>query len=223
METDERGIYLQEQGQPKTIELRIFKKGQLVQEPVELKLEQYVMTDFDRSAGPPLPSTPASPDQHIVEMALTGVERGLAHLTLTPKKPGTCIIRFVPTAQAGWPFNQKFTTSFFISLRVFPADNYDEVPDSALTFDFIYREVLRYFDLLYPGISALTTNRRYHHPNSGDENNMREYALETKARLEKEITDPGYMPRTRDLSEGKRKLLLRWCERISPADPLFET
>jgi hypothetical protein len=64
--------------------------------------------------------------------------------------------------------------------------------------------VLRYFHLLYPAMSRIV--------NWADEDAVRLRASGILARTAGELWDHfGYMPRTRELSDGKRKLLARWC------------
>jgi hypothetical protein len=121
-------------------------------------------------------------------------------------------------------------TAFFVSVRTLPFDDELEAqtPDSALTWNFIYANVLRIFDLLNPVMSS---------PEIGLPLNDRSIWTQPQmARMLKDVTSPekfesfGYMPVTRALSAGKRKLLHRWCDLViqgalppdSPAPPAEE-
>lgn len=206
VETDERGIYLQKgDDRGKTIEFRVFRKGKPTDEAVAIKLEQYVTTNFKGNF--PIPAEPAPSILHIVDMGPNEIlvdSGGKANLTLKPKKAGTCIIRFVPTEQPGGQFNMTFGTSFFLNVRVLPEDDYSDIDDENLTFEFIYNEVLRYYHLLYPK-----------HPfDLNDKDKVRKYAKEIKDRISKDLHSNEYMPRTRELSKGKCELLARWCTKV---------
>ena len=90
------------------------------------------------------------------------------------------------------------------TFRVLPDDNYDNVPDSQITWDFVYQNVIRYFYLVYPGMFA-----RLAFQNEA-------IAKQSASIIAKMVAKSGwdstsYMPVSRDLSDGKRKLLQRWC------------
>jgi hypothetical protein len=96
----------------------------------------------------------------------------------------------------------------YVSVRVLPADDYAHVGDDELTFGLVYKEVLRYYHLLHPAMSRVL--------DLSDERVMTAVAGTLLQR-----TDPAawlgarYMPRTRDLSAGKRRLLERWCRKVT--------
>jgi hypothetical protein len=220
---DQLGFYLNQGRACQEFELKVLRRGQLVQEPVQLKFEQYIMTNIHRlDKKAILPTKEGSseakkalPEEYIVEIKADRIQDdlitlkpgGVCRVTLKGIKPGTCIIRFVDAQRPAPDFRRKFTTSSFINVRVFPHDYYD--PDAELTFNFIYQEVLRYFYLLY------SPHDSPHHPfDFQKEDEVRAAAEEIKEHISKEIWDVDYMPRTRDLSEGKRDLLLRWCEKV---------
>jgi hypothetical protein len=223
VETDERGIYLDlGEKEEKEINIRIFRKGKAPDKAVTIKIEHYITTNYDDVL--PFPPNPAPLPLHLVDIKIKsekGVQmrshgqqaeilvepasQGRISLSLTPKKAGTCIIRFVPLEQPGGPFKKTFGTSFFTNVRVLPEDNYDaELKEPA--FQDIYDNVLRYYHLLYPN-----------HPFefSDYEEKMKQHAAAFKARIAKDMWHSArYMPRTRDLSHGKRKLLEKWCDKI---------
>ncbi len=231
VETDQRGVYLQlqekEEEGSKDIEFRVFKKGTRPQEKVVIKLEQYITTNF--KGGPP-PSTPAPPELHIVEMQ-DSKKKSIqeicvapgdsnnpdakdylkGYLKLKPKRAGTCIIRFVLEKQPGKAFEYSFCTSFFFNVRVLPEDNYD-ILDEELTFEFVYEEVLRYYHLLYPDHPRFDLSKEKD-AKAAIKAKVKTGKFKGKSYISKELFEahsPHYMPKTRELSDGKRKLLERW-------------
>ena len=99
-------------------------------------------------------------------------------------------------------------TGFYAGVRVMPDDDYSSVPaERRLSWEFIYETVIRYYYLLYPAMSQVFP--------LNDEESMREAAKEIIER-----TDPRhwlstqYMPMSRDLSAGKRKLLVDWANSV---------
>ena len=57
--------------------------------------------------------------------------------------PGTCIVAFI------LPESSSDDVTYFANVRVLPTDDYSNVNDSELTFQFLYKEVLKYYYLLY--------------------------------------------------------------------------
>jgi hypothetical protein len=80
------------------------------------------------------------------------------------------------------------------------------VGNDKLTFEVIFREVLRNYYLLYPAMSQVVPL------NDPDQWSDPEMAGRMMQRTQKEWFDkPEYMPRTRDLSDSRRRLLHAWC------------
>ena len=97
-----------------------------------------------------------------------------------------------------------FGFTFYNAFRVLPNDNYDAIPDSQITWDFVYREVIQYFYLIYPGMFARLAFQ--------NEATARQSASLIRQMIGKRTwNSTSYMPVSRDLSDGKRKLLQRWC------------
>ena len=88
-------------------------------------------------------------------------------------------------------------------------------PDSMLTWKFIYTNVLRVFDLVYPVMSQVR--------NLADFNVIEQMAEQIKFAVSLDSFESTlYMPITRDLSAGKRKLLQRFVNLLPnqiPPDP----
>ncbi len=102
-----------------------------------------------------------------------------------------------------------------ISLRILPNEDYDRyyvdpsadepVANELLTFDVVYDHVLRVYYLLYPVMRFLPLNS----PTAVAQN-----AEAILARTDPSIwLSKQYMPRTRDLSDSRRRLLQAWCRR----------
>jgi len=105
-----------------------------------------------------------------------------------------------------------------ISLRILPNDEdfsrYYVSPDaeepvgnSLLTFAVVYAKVLRTYHLLYPAMNQIFPL-----------NDEQQVAQQAQAILQ--VTEPAlwmssrYMPRTRDMSGSRRKLLRAWCRKV---------
>lgn len=105
-----------------------------------------------------------------------------------------------------------------ISLRLLPNADYSQylsvfedgrppVGNDLLTFDVVYTEVLRTYDLLFPAM-----NKMFH---LGDQATVQSNAGQILARTDPSIwAMPTYMPITRDLSESRRTLLQAWCRKV---------
>jgi hypothetical protein len=126
-------------------------------------------------------------------------------LTLRAANPGCTVLRL---ARAPGPRPLDTARDPYINVRVLPADDYGRLDDDELTFPLVYQEVLRYYHLLHPAMSRVL--------DLSDEQ-----AVTTAANTLLQRTDPAnwhrarYMPRTRDLSAGKRHLLERWCRQVA--------
>jgi hypothetical protein len=190
VESDDRCVYLQ-QGESATVRFSALTRGAPLAEPV-----RYLM--FDE------PSADAT--GRVVkfsESVEVGTGAGNA-VTLLAENPGCTVIRLIRDPSAR---QLDITRDPYFSVRVLPADDFDRLADDELTFPLIYQEVLRYYHLLHPVMS-----RRL------DLSDEKVVTLAASTLLGR--TDPNgwsgarYMPRTRDLSAGKRRLLERWCRKV---------
>jgi hypothetical protein len=118
--------------------------------------------------------------------------------------------------------NPPFTTvmnSPAISVRILPnnedfsryyVDPASEEPtgNELLTFDVIYRKVLRTYYVLYPAMNKVFP--------LNDEEKVTKYAQAILDRTELSLwMTTSYMPRTRDMSASRRRLLRAWCRKVS--------
>lgn len=140
--------------------------------------------------------------------SLTTDENGIAVFEPRGIAPGRAMIAYRLSDE---PFpNQHSDTDgvFDTFVRVLAAYDDSAISDDELTWDVLYREVLEYYDIIFPGMNVIF--------DLGDEETMRRGAPLVLSRLE-EIgpESPYYMPVTRDMPAGKRKLLERWLKLVA--------
>ena len=154
-------------------------------------------------------------------VSLTG---GRGHYRLAPtEKSGLRIYRFVPPdnfPQAIAPdtlANLAFQ-EFYVELRVLPFDDYSTIAPADVTFDVIYKEIFRYYNLIVPAMSERL--------NLAD---PAVWASPTAANYVLRMIDErlwgyyNYMPRTRDLSKYRRALLRQFCENVLAANRVADS
>jgi hypothetical protein len=82
-----------------------------------------------------------------------------------------------------------------------------------LTWEFVYRSVLRSYDAIAPRMSNIV--------DLGDEAAVRTFARRFLDVVDDSLFESArYMPVTRDLSRGKRTLLRRFCRRLLDGGPV---
>lgn len=151
-------------------------------------------------------TVPAITDQIVVPAG------GVLTLTLTAVRQGVSAIRFRdPNTTAAAP-NFAWDNEFYALVRILPTDDYSSYTDEQINqWPFIYAEVFCYFSVLYPIMSTFIPWG----PSDAPQDPAKVKAF---ANNMIQFTDPSfwnstlYMPITRELSAGKRALLVRWCE-----------
>jgi len=216
---DEPGLYL-EAGQTKAVDLHLFEQGQPA--PAAVTVQLFDTTNFNKNNTEqiPVPAQPVEPARSavVIENMAAGRDQievpagGVLTLHLAAKRAGTCLIRFLPQGRRNFPLPRSFNTSFFMTVRVLPADA--EVANLEPTFDNVYRHVLRYYYLLFPAMDRYFTDEGVRFDFS-DEASMQAYAPDIFDRIQTDWHSAKYMPPTRDLSAGKRRLLGRWCALVT--------
>lgn len=144
-------------------------------------------------------------------------------LQVDTDKPGNRLLTFTigdaarpPKSYSTFMNPPWVTNAPQISIRILPNEDYDRyfvdpssdkpVGNGQLTFDIVYEHVLQVYYLLYPTMNFLPLNSPV--------------AVGRHAKVIIERTDPklwmstGYMPRTRDLSDSRRRLLQAWCRKV---------
>ena len=204
-ESDDRCVYIDE-GQTVPATVVVTSKGAPAPGSMHLLTTQYdsngnllavPLVQVVDGGGSPFPG-------NIVPVTNAKASFGIRSLS-----PGACFLVFYPFTdipptnipQTGIPF----PATFYIAIRMLPFDDALErnTPDSQLSWSFIYTKVLRVFDLVYPVMSLV---RNLH-----DRNVVEAMAEQLKFAISLDTFESTlYMPITRDLSAGKRKLLQRW-------------
>lgn len=151
----------------------------------------------------------------LIDTDAVTVSGGVGRYVMTPKEgTGLRIFRLVPPGNypqdiAPDTLAQLAFQEFFTELRVLPWDDYSPIAAEDVTFDVIYREIFRYYDLILPAMSDRL-----------DMSTASLWTTPTAARYVLRMIDPAiwhtynYMPRTRDLSASRRALLARFCEGV---------
>jgi hypothetical protein len=221
-ESDDHCVYLTE-GQSIPLTFRAWERGAPPANSLPVAIEQFRVTEYlsnpddpklsrpismrtlvPNSSNTPPPFLTINPTQVAVDSS------GVGTITLTGIQPGVGILRLVPgNVNPPDPAPENFPSwmnLFYINVRVLPADaQFDSVPDSQLTYQYIYENVLQYYYRLYPIMDRhmLLNNQQ---------------AVVNAAPILRQLVDQSnwnstlYMPITRELSDGKRRLLQRWCD-----------
>ncbi|HYG88364.1 MAG TPA: hypothetical protein VD978_19150 [Azospirillum sp.] len=209
-----------EPGLTSTVTLHLRRRGERPTGEVPVRVEQW---KFTPSGDPKLYGFYRYP-------VLLGTEVIAVHgdkhtFKLRPTNgPGVRAYRFQPNAN--WPATLEsnllanlMMEQYYSFVRVLPYEDFSEVTRDQLTFEFVYDKVLRYYDLILPYMSKRL-----------DMADRTIWNTPTAARYLMRTTDPtlwgtySYMPRTRDLSEPRRKLLWRYCQKVIEEleAPMFE-
>ena len=144
---------------------------------------------------------------------------GTGRYTLAPaEKSGLRLYRLVPPGN----FPQQIAPDtlanlafqeFFIELRVLPFDDYSKLKPSDVTFDVVYTEIFRYYNLILP---AMAERLNLADPSVWASPTAANYVL--RMIDERLWGSYNYMPRTRDLSIYRRGLLRQFCENALAAN-----
>jgi hypothetical protein len=206
--SEDCNVYLEEPGggvDGTTLSIQVRERGLPPTGEVAVLVATYV-------AGP-TGLTLVSDATRLVPVSATGQ----AELTVPAGAPGFRHLRFLPFATMNpqpvpegvvRPASALLTRLQLTTVRTLPFDDaLGAVPDAALTWQFVYRTVLRTYDAISPRMSNII--------DLGDENAVRTFARRFLEVVDDDLFESGrYMPVTRDLSRGKRTLLRRFCERL---------
>lgn len=216
--SDEQCLYLNK-GEIKTYKMKVLRKGvPVINETVKLALTQYNFLTGDAGVDEMAIKLLRQLDghtgsQYIVDIqpvrGYTTDENGDIEFSITGVENGVAMVRYQPANDNFNPSvgnNKKLYFGFvsYNAFRVMPDDNYDNLPDDEITWDLVKNDIIQYFYLMYPGMFARLPFQK-------------EDVAKTNATIirqmisERSWHSTSYMPVTRDLSDGKRKLLQRWC------------
>ena len=215
--TDDRCLYLQVN---ETVSYRVrplWKGRPMPGQSVALTLSQYTYTAADvpnQLVNKQLVPLTAAED-YVVSLPANGTyvtdAQGCVTFSVRGLKPGAVMIRYQPSGDTFDPNPPGCLPPYgyfgFVSynaFRVLPDDNFDAVPDAQITWDFVYQNVIRYFYLIYPAMFL-------HLPFQNEATAQQNAAMISQMVAKDSWNTTTYMPVSRDLSDGKRKLLQRWC------------
>lgn len=203
--TDSRNFYLQN-GNAGLIKVKVMENGRPAAGR-KIDLQQFIVDytgDNNDVGGDPVPSSDWLCN---MEAPLPADADGFVTIRLTARNTGNCVVRFTLGDN---PNAVDVLRDGFANIRILPNDTYDHVPDADLLgeagFKFMYEHVMRYFYVTYPVMQPILDFSNYHVMTSA-----------AFLKMLQKVTDPegwwtyGYMPRTRDLSDGRRALLDRWA------------
>lgn len=223
-DSDQRGIWV-DQGQTVKVQVATYQNGvtppagtvQVLMAPYsydsqnnqfsQITAASQAVFELSDGNGNPLPLAPV----------LAVGSDGTSTFSVTPVQAGFCTYFFFPFAGSVQPtppvtIGTLAPDCFFIALRGLPFDDVlAETPASEVTWQFLYQNVLSTWDVVYPLMSTII-------PLSD------EATVESKAcaaaiiqRLgEDPLQSSLYMPVSRDMSAGKRALLVSYLTPFAP-------
>jgi hypothetical protein len=194
------------------VDLWLLRRGKPAPAPVQVTIEEWQVTPTGSVAQYGVYRYPTLLKREVRSMAAARMR-----YALIPSAGSTAALRmfrFVPECQ--WTQNiseyelaDRSIQESLVELRILPYDDYTQLRAEQLTWQLIYREVLRYYHLITPGMSEAL-----------DLSDPAIWELPTAARYVLVTTSlelwPSwqFMPRTRDLSRYRRQLLRRFCRRV---------
>jgi hypothetical protein len=226
IESDDRAVYLDVDESGK-IAVLVQERGGPPCQDVEVYLWEYqYVTEpggyLQRATSTLLRCGPGTPRDHRLRFPRKVVfrrgEKTPLPIHVTALRPGALMVVFTfDNAPPEGPLPMGGT--FYVAVRVMPQDDFSSVPaDRRVSWAFMYETLFRYYNLIFPAMSTII-----------DFGNPEVIAQPEVARKLVAATEPKlwqtvhYMPPTRDLSTGKRKLLMEWAEhvisRAKPAAP----
>jgi hypothetical protein len=220
LETDDQAIYLQP-GASQDIAVLVRERGGPPRQSVTIYLWEYQFVVYpaspDRRAGSLLTRVgPGTPLLHRIcfdrKVTFPAGQTTPKTIPLKALESGSLTLAFTFD---GKPPGDDFPNggAFYMGVRVMPDDDYSDIPEAnPPSWDFMYKTVFRYYHMLYPAMSKIIPfNNRC--------------AMEAAACEIVKRTDPDlwhstrYMPTTRDLSAGKRQLIVDWAGSLKPPSP----
>jgi hypothetical protein len=218
---DDACVYLNEAGpENRRIRVRLMFRGRGLAEDVGVTAQEWKLTPTYDAKTFPVPALSQLLSTTELAFPAGGPYSEVSFLLATHRGPGGRVFRFVPPdytpppppwAPKGVP-QPNIVIDYMCSVRVLPLDDFSRIPDSELTWELIYDKVFRYHYLVYPGMNK---HLDLSDPSIWTTPTAAQYMLK---RSSKEYWwDYYYMPRSRDLSDGKRELLQRWLRTLIPA------
>ena len=232
-QTDRRGIYLDENEQTQ-FQITVYRAG--VSAPGArvlvakydngLNLIPTTSTQYVNFTNG-LPQNLSTPSGATEITIIDANADGIATVGIAAQASGFPVLAFYPFAAGdplptpppvllgpGVPNSQMITNAFYATVRVLPFDSdapaefialWNATHDSAKVWSYIYDEILYVYDMLF--------NVMLNKVNLGDRTAVEQAAgsIATLISTAYFAENPQAMPITRDLSDGKRTVLLLWC------------
>ena len=164
----------------------------------------------DDSGAQPLPGDPpvgVPPSALTFPASVTTGADGTAELTLTASDPGNprgYIDGQTYGVAYGWGHDASVAVGNMLAALVF--DEHAGPPSPTWVAD--VQPILQQYANLYPAMAAVV--------DLSDYNDVVRHKRALELAMGLPITDPNYMPVTRDLSRGKREMVLRWLQQPEP-------
>jgi hypothetical protein len=214
-DSEERGIYL-DQATDKHVQIQVFERGEEVRRPVSLAFAHYA-DDGKRLPRRSQVVRLVDADGKLLRHDRAPVAPGgKVQIGLRPLRPGICLLGFRPTITSRGRMPARFSPQRmpYLAVRVLPFDDdlASQTADCDLTFEFIYKHVLKVYDFVYPAMNQTLALR------DGQAVAAQAETIRAHLRLDPS-TSTEYWPASRDLSAGKRRLLLRFLEIRSQKPP----
>lgn len=225
-DTDDRSVYLNETDSH-SVSLRVYENGALPLRAAKVLISAYYPPQEGPAEGlwqlVPTDSASTTPPRNV---SLTGgivtsdgvildvAADGAASFMVSAVAPGNAFLTFLPFFAEDTPpaapsalAISNIATTGYCAVRVMPFDDaLGNIPEDQVSWNFVYENVLRPFDLVYRGMSAGVFSL-------GDEASIRAHAGSIIGFTDlNEFDSPLYMPVTRDLSRGRRTLLVRYLK-----------
>ncbi|MDG3008289.1 hypothetical protein [Paludisphaera mucosa] len=216
-EVDDKGIYL-DPGDSAEIAISVRERGGVPRRDVTVHLWEYqsvtVPESANRRAGTVLTrvGSESSLRQRVRFVPTFVFPRGRSEPLVVPiaaMRPGPALLALTVDDQGPDLLESRpWGLNSYGGVRVLPRDSYRSVPpDVRTSWEFMYRTVFRYYRLVYPAMSQVIDFSNQ----TQMEDNAERIAQGIDPRLR---SNTRFMPVSRDLSAGKRALIVEWAARV---------
>ncbi len=201
---DTSGLYRSDDPKGEPCYFTVLKKGEPLLQPMQMYVQEILTTPYN--------------DQKLSgNMATFMVGAAPVQMTLNTQNTFNKLYRFAPTKQDLINSMDGFNMfdDYYINLRVLPKVDFSQYLDTnhpdyqPLTYQVLYEKILKNYYLLYPAMNQQLSFREEKNWN----NRFAASAMKDRIDL-KNWNRAEYMPPTRDMSEGARKLIQTWCDSI---------
>jgi hypothetical protein len=216
VETDDRGVYL-DVGESDYLSILVRERGEPPRTDVTVYIWEYQykmdpVGDLERAGA-----TLRLVDSHSGLAPRVGFPATVVYprdravplpIPVIALRSGSVALAFTLNGRPLHPGN-PWDSAEYAGVRVMPQDDFSsEIQQGGATWDLVYEKIWRFYHVVYPAMSKVISL------------NIKE-TMEKNAPLIVAATDPDhwesthYMPPTRDLSTGKRALLVEWANEVA--------